>query len=94
MANKESMQATAQQLIAKDELDDYNFDPDPTNIQIQGAFSAAEVWDRVQEVIEAAALCEGDLCSESAWNSEVHCRLLRLALRGWRSARHISYMDV
>ena len=94
VANRESTQVAAQQWIEKDELDDYNFDPSPPHTQIPGAFSVAEVWDRVQEIIEAAALCEEDLCSESAWNSEVHCSLLRLALRGWRSARHVSYMDV
>ena len=92
--NENLLQAAARHLIEKDELDEYNFDPNLPYTQISGTFSATEVWGRVQEIMEAAAECEGDLCSESAWNSEVHCRLLFVALRGWRSARHVSYMDV
>lgn len=102
--------AQAQELIERDELAEYNFSAfssaDSTNPPattqddihnpppIPNAFSAAETWTRVGEIIDAAALCEGDLCSESAWNGEVHCRLLGVALKGWRASRGVGYMDV
>jgi hypothetical protein len=56
--------------------------------------STDEVWNFVVEISEAAAECLDDSLPESSWNTEVHSRVLQLALRGYWRCRGIWYTDV
>jgi len=52
------------------------------------------VLERAMEIFDAAKECSDGRYSESAWNSEVHSRLLRLALYGWWRSKGVWYLDI
>jgi hypothetical protein len=53
------------------------------------------LWEKVLEILDAARECRTNALPESAWNAEVHSRLLRAALSGyWHSHNHIWYRDI
>lgn len=50
-------------------------------------------WQRILLVLEAARECKDEDDPESAWNSEVHSRVLRIALES-RESRRVWYEDL
>ena len=52
------------------------------------------ILTRVLEIFDVAKECSVGRYSESAWNSEVHSRLLRLALYGWWRSKGVWYRDI
>lgn len=80
-------------------LIDLNFAPEVDKYEIVGkgyerSLSADEVWEQVQDILQAALECQDCHLPESSWNSEVHSRIFRLALRGYWMSKGITYRDV
>ena len=50
-------------------------------------------WHRILRVLDAARECKDGDYPESAWNSEVHSRVLRIALEG-RESKQVWYKDL
>lgn len=57
-------------------------------------FDHEETWIRVGEIYRAALKCRDKRFAEPAWNSDVHSRLLRLALGGYWELKGIGFRDV
>ena len=54
----------------------------------------AQFWDRVMTIHQATTECMDRGYPEPAWNSEVHSRVLRLALEGYWGEKEVWYMDI
>ena len=57
-------------------------------------FTQLASWEAVVNIWEIALDCQGRGSPEPTWNSEVHSRLLRLALRGHWQSKDIWYQDI
>ncbi|KAL1614350.1 hypothetical protein SLS56_012132 [Neofusicoccum ribis] len=73
------------------ELDDLNFDDTADD---RRAPAHEEQWRGVHEVLDAARECQECGLFEAAWNSEVHSRVLRLALQRGRNDTGVWYRDM
>lgn len=61
---------------------------------VPGILSHNALWEAAEEVWQIALDCQERRAPEATWNSEVHCRLFRLALRGHWKSKGIWYQDV
>lgn len=80
-------------------LVDLNFAPEADKYEKVGkgyerSLSADEVWEQVQDILQAALECRTCHLPGSSWNSKVHSRIFRLALRGYWMSKGITYRDV
>lgn len=62
--------------------------------RITGGLGHARFWDRVSTIHQATTECMDRGYPEPAWNSEVHSRVLRLALAGYWGEKEVWYMDI
>ena len=76
--------------------DDWFFDQTSPLADDSSGYSLEEdaCWTRALEISDAAIECQERKYNESAWNSEVHSTLLRLALRYQWRGKGIWYRDV
>jgi len=92
--------AVRDQALTKSEeiFDDFNFRPfSGKEIEQQAtrcSLSHNDLWTRAEEILEAGLDCKNKSMAEASWNSEVHSRLLHLALRGWWQSKSIWYRDI
>ncbi len=64
------------------------------HLTVPGILSHNALWEAAEEVWQIALDCQLRSAPEATWNSEVHCRLFRLALRGHWKSKGIWYQDV
>ncbi|KAL8653684.1 MAG: hypothetical protein Q9210_001953 [Variospora velana] len=84
--------------IAKDKLgideEDALYKTPENTVTPEESFRHLRTWYNVLEIESAAEECEVEDDAEASWNTEVHSRILREALRGhWRS-KNIWYKDI
>jgi len=64
------------------------------HLTVPGILSHNALWEAAEEVWQIELDCQLRSAPEATWNSEVHCRLFRLALRGHWKSKGIWYQDV
>ena len=78
-----------------EEVDTYELiDEEEDDLEHLGGLGFDAFWERAQELWHVAMDCLRRSAPEATWNGEVHCQLLRLALRGRWKARGVWYQDV
>ena len=85
--------------LKEDFLLETNFAPEAdeykkVGVRLEGSLDPDAFWGQILDILEAALECQNWRLPESSWNSEVHSKILRLALRGHWISKGVRYRDV
>ncbi|KAL8917567.1 MAG: hypothetical protein Q9208_007850 [Pyrenodesmia sp. 3 TL-2023] len=89
----QSLRRHAQAKLGNDDEDALYKNQEAT-VNPEETFSHLQTWYTILDIEGAAEECEVEDCAEASWNAEVHCKILREALKGhWRS-NNVWYRDI
>ncbi|KAI9731062.1 MAG: hypothetical protein M1818_007919 [Claussenomyces sp. TS43310] len=73
---------------------DMNFAAATRNQSVPGSLDIDIAWHTMLDILDSASECLEKSYSESAWNSDVHSRVLRFALSGYGKAQGVWFRDI